>query len=895
MQNLSSEDKNKKFIIDTPPPTVSGQLHMGHVFSYSHADFIARYKRMKNFKVIYPIGFDDNGLPTEKLVEKQKGIKGSTYEKEGKKEEFLKECQTVIDEAEIEFEKLFKTLGYSYNWNLKYQTISPSSALIAQWSFKDLVDKKLIEQKYAPVYWDIIDQTALANAEIEEVEQDSNQCYFKFKLCDKDGNENGEVIEIMTTRPEMLPACLAVMYSPQHQNASNFKGKYAKIPLTNLIVKLIEDETISIEKGTGAMMVCSYGDWHDVELIQKHSKTLIDFQNSPILEITENIKSNGTIKILETEYKNPKQAHEAVIKYCEENNLFSQPKVLIKQMVKVGERSKYPLEIIETSQFYLKLKDFKEDFLEISKHINFYPSHMKHRLEQWINSIDRDWCISRDRFMGIVIPFENKTFTIEKEVDLSKVSDLLQKNENYRANLSQTHSAYRNRYTDREIIIIPNDIKNYPYNSGQKFKNKDETEATIQSKQVFDTWFTSSCSPQLVARYLNENFDDGRKFNLPFQMRTQSHEIIRTWCFYTIVKAYLHGLTKEELEEREQFLNTGKTLQDWFKHKQFDKFETVKNRALIPWENVVLSGWCLASDKTKMSKSKGNIITPQSLIEEKGIDTIRYWAASSHLGVDTPYNETKFVDAKRLLNKLENAYKFCIMTKTNYNNYNNLLPSEIFNVNVVTEEFDKWILFKFFKTLKNYENEMDIFEYAKAKELAEKFFWQDFCDNYLEIIKVRAYGLGAFIFQAKTLSQLEKDEVLKKQRSALATLLILLDGILKLFAPFLINKCEELYNQFTKEFNLEEKSIHSQGNWIHESNLIQTFSNLENCEKAIELIAFVRKEKSEQKLSMKAEISSLQINFQLPKELEFDTRAVCNAFDAEIQIKEEENLKVEFI
>ncbi len=828
----------QKFIIDTPPPTVSGQLHMGHVFSYSHADFIARYKRMRGYNVIYPIGFDDNGLPTERLVEKQKGIRGSEFEKQNKKNEFIKECESVIEEAEIEFEKLFKTLGYSYDWNLKYQTISDSSAKIAQWSFKDLLDKNLIYQAFAPVYWDIIDQTALANADIEELEQDGFESYFNFKICDKNGNEADEMIEIMTTRPEMLPACLAVMYSLQHKDANNFTERFAKVPLTDLIVPLIKDDTISIEKGTGAMMVCSYGDWHDVELIKKHnlkpfsivnkngwiSKSVIwgsdiFFEDPEFYSAAEN--NTGTARQVNDWWKTPQKAREAIIKYCEENSLFSQPKIAIKQIVKVGERSKYPLEIIETNQFYIKLKDFKEDLLLISKHIRFHPEHMRNRLEQWINAIDRDWCISRDRFMGIEIP---------------------------------------------------------------KCKNLQKT------NQVFDTWFTSSCTPQIVARYLNENFGDGKKFRLPMQMRTQGHEIIRTWAFYTIVKAYFHGITIEELTERQQFLNEGKTIQDWFKYKGFDKLQIIKERGLIPWENIVLSGWCLASDKTKMSKSKGNIITPQALIEEKGVDTIRYWAGCNHLGVDTPYNEIKFIDARRLLTKLENAYKFTMLIKNNAN----LLPEEFFNVNLIIEEFDKWILFRFFKMLKCYENEMDNFEYAKAKDVSERFFWEDFCDNYLEIIKVRSYGLEAFIYKDKELSELERIKISKGQKSITITLLILIEGILKVFAPFLIEKTENLYQNLCKELKLKEESIHSQGNWVNEDLLIKEFTNLENCETIINLISFVREQKSYKKLSMKAEVILLETNKNIDKKLESDFRNVINGTNATI-LETESAGRIEFI
>ncbi len=732
-----------KFAIDTPPPTVSGSLHMGHVFSYTQADFIARFKRMMGHNVFYPIGFDDNGLPTEKLTEKIIGRRG----KDMPKAEFIAECKKVVFEAETEFEKLFKALGLSFDWSQKYQTISDESIAVAHDSFNDLIQKGLIYKASNPVYWCTVDRTALAQADLEDKEKDSEEVIFKCKI---DGVEH----KIMTTRPELIPACVMVLY---HPDDARFKaGQMVKMPFLNNEVPLIADEAVKMDKGTGLVMCCSYGDWQDVEWIRKHKKNLIF---NTIIDKNGQIGKHNYYRSLEIiiekavkpkdeDFLNIKDARKLAI------SLLDNPEIKpIKHTVKCAERSGMPIEIVQTEQYYIDFglggngkvnaEQFKTDLLVIVDKIEFKPAHLKNRLTDWIKGLNQDWCISRDRFSGVPIP---------------------------------------------------------------------------DSDKVFDTWFTSSLTPKLATN---------NKELFPFDLRPQAHEIIRTWAFYTIVKSYLHENT-------------------------------------IPWTTVMLSGWCLAADKTKMSKSKGNIVTPMPLIEEKGADVVRYWASCSHLGVDTHYNETKFVDGKKLINKLKNVAKFIAPHK------------QKIDLTAITETTDKWAIAKLNETIVQATKLFQEYNYCGAREVTEKFFWNIFCDNYLEIIKGRIYGEQGYAYKY---DKFKNENIEKLQKSAATTTLVILSEILKLFAPIIPFSTEEIWSELFDE----ENSIHKIGNFAKTIN-IQT-ETTELGDYMLDVIEKVRKYKAEKQLSIRAEIKQLSLP-NLPKQIELDLLSVINAFDAEIIIDE---------
>lgn len=794
-----NDDAQHLYAIDTPPPTVSGLLHMGHVFSYCQADFIARYQRMKGKNVFYPIGFDDNGLPTERLVEKVKGIRGVKMARDGKLAEFIDICKEVVVDAELEFEKLFKSLGISYDWRQVYQTISDTSTKIAHLSFQDLYAKGLIYSHNGPVYWDVIDQTALAQSTIEDKEVQGIECEVIFKT--KSGND----LVIMTTRPEMIPACVALLYNP---NDERYKGidLEATVPVVGHNIPVIADEEVRIDKGTGLVMCCTYGDWQDVVWTRKHklkSNVIIQKNGTFNHELYFNDETQSYFKVSD--------ARKKIVQ------LLSDSKALVSvkdaaHISKVGERSKEPIEIIESDQWYLKTLDFKEDLLEIIKHIDFHPSHMKNRLIQWIEGLNQDWCISRDRFFGIEIPMQN--------------------------------------------------------NSG---------------KQIFDTWFTSGTSPQLSSLGINDKYylDAHRHKRLfPMNLRPQAHEIIRTWTFGTVLKAYLHGLTKAELESRNGAIESGESVSQWLKGAF--SAQDVKDR-LIPWGNVMLSGWCLAKDGTKMSKSKGNVVTPVDLIKEKTSDIVRYWSASSSLGVDTAYNETKFADGKRLMNKLWNASKFCYSHFQNSQIVLDVNSTAIDDVNSkkITEVTDLWILSRLYEVINNVTQYMDEYEYSKAKDCVERFFWDDFCANYLEIIKTRVYGTDVESFKKCGYSE---DNILKLQQSAAHTLNHVLKNVLLLLAPFVPHVIEEIYS------SLYGVSPHERGGWPLTVNIAYSDDSIETCGYMCDVIESVRKLKSDMNLSMKTPIKSISLP-KLDSNIKLDLLSVIGAIDAEVSMSD---LKVEF-
>ena len=770
-----SKPQNLDFVIDTPPPTVSGVLHMGHVFSYCQTDFVARYHRMCGKNVFYPIGFDDNGLPTERLVEKTHNVKGAWMNKQGKKQEFIDLCYGVVDNAEKEFEKLFKTLGISYDWRQKYQTISKSTNDLAVETYNKLKRAGLVEQRQGPVYWDVVDQTALAQSIIEDKEVAGAEHYLIWDVYDtKDSEKSTEQAVIMTTRPELLPACVAVFYNPDDSRFTHLKGKFIQFSNITEKVPCLPDEAVRINKGTGLVMCCTYGDWQDVEWVRKHhlnSRVIVDKEGRFECSFyTPNEKG---------QYPKAIDARKQIVEKIQSETPEKIKEIKsIKHMVKVGERSKEPVEIIESTQLYVKTLDFKEDLLVLSKYVNFHPAHLKNRLIQWIEGLNQDWCISRDRFFGIEIPDNG---------------DL---------------------------------------------------------QQVFDTWFTSSSSPYVCreSERLERSkgaYDDRLKNTTA--LRPQAHEIIRTWTFSTMLKKYLIALIDNNLLD-ERAKNRSR-IADWLEKDLGQKFIVEK---LIPWKDVMLSGWCLAKDGAKMSKSAGNVITPTNLIQEKGSDIVRYWAGSCSLGVDTAFNETKFADGKKLVNKILNATKFALMHFERQN-----LQSKSFAecLKLVDKTADKWIISRLVEVIKQYRKAFDEFEYSVAKNVVERLFWDEYCDNYLELVKARAYA---------------------NDLSALATLRVMTEAFLLLFAPYVSHLTSAVYREVFGE------EVHRCGSFAELFAIDFTDKQaVEDMKTGLEIINFVRQKKAEMKISIKVPIKKLVVP-AMPKTIEDDIKAMLSVESVEV-------------
>ncbi len=777
---LNDKPRSETFVIDTPPPTVSGLLHMGHVFSYTQADFVARFMRMSGKDVFYPMGFDDNGLPTERLVEKIIEKKAGVFEAENGHGSFVKKCREVVDEAEKEFEALFNEIALSVDWEQKYQTISPESQKISQASFLDLYSKKLVEKKLEPVFWDISDRTALAQADLIDKEVEGVMNYVLFGI---DGSD--EKIEIMTTRPELLPACVAVMVHPEDERYKKFHGQNALTPLFGVKVKIIPDDLVQLDKGTGAVMCCTFGDETDIRWWKKHQ-----------LELKVIIGKDGKVEGLPI-----KQFKEKVIEDLKVKNLLLKQEK-ITRAVKCAERSGVPIEILVVSQWFIKILDKKEQLKAKAAECNWYPEYMKVRIDQWIDGLSWDWCISRQRFFGVAFP------------------------------------VWYSKRVGFEGKILVADVDQLPCDPNVDLPRGYSRDEVTAETDIMDTWATSSISPQLSSKGISDeiSFDQQRHAKLfPADMRPQAHEIIRTWAFYTLVKATLHQNS-------------------------------------VPWKNLMISGWCLAADKTKMSKSKGNVVTPTALIQEKGSDIVRYWASTSHLGADTAYSEEVFKIGQKLVTKLFNAAKFCSM------NFELLQEKP-----AITEAADFWILSKLELTIKRATQEFEKFEYARAREAIEEFFWKDFCDNYLEICKVRSYGLAAEKLAGIEFSESEKKEIHAKQQSAIATLQICLNTLLKLFAPFIPHICDEIYSTIFAEEFAKTGSINARGNWpkIDQDLFHEKFHEMG--EAALSVIFEVRKFKSEKNISMKTTVKKILINCEkdLAEVLE-DLKNVCNAEEIEL-------------
>jgi len=727
---FNPDSKKKIYSIDTPPPYASaGHLHVGHALSYTQFEIIARIMRLMGFEVYFAPGFDDNGLPTEKYVEEKLGIDKSKTTRAEFRQICLRESQKV---EKLYAENVFKKLGHSYDWDLLYTTISPQAQKVAQTSFLKLIAKGDCYRKQEPVIWCPKHETALAQAEVEDLERTTKLNYIDFDIEDSDKKAT-----IATTRPEFLPACVGIFVNPKDKRYKNLVGKNLIVPLFNYKIKVREDEKVDKDFGTGIVMVCTFGDNTDIEWWKKYK-----------LELKPILNKDGTLNNLAGKYQGLKleKARQEILKDLKlENRLKKQES--LQQTVGSCWRCSTPVEYIVTKQWFIHTLKYKKDLIKRGKEIKWYPEFMRTRFENWTQNLGWDWIISRQRYYGIPIPVwycEN----------CGKI--LLPKKD--------------------ELPIDPLEVEKKCPSCGQKAKPETD---------VFDTWMTSSNSPEIALRWL-ENPDFYKKI-APMSLRPQSHDIIRTWAFYTILKSHL-----------------------------------LFNR--IPWKEIIINTFVLDPKGKGMSKSKGNAVWADELIEKYGVDAFRYWVGSASLGSDLPFQEQELVAGKKFLTKLWNASKFVFM---NIENYKGDKPKQL-------QEIDKYILQKLSQTLEKVKQLYLSYNISGARREIENFFWKTFCDNYLEIIKNRIYN--------GTPTQ---------KKSAQYTLYQSLLAILKMISPITPFITEEIYQSYFAKIE-ECKSIHI-SQWpkikIKQDKKLSQFGD-----SFISLLSKIRRQKTKAQKSMKAEI-----------------------------------------
>ncbi len=736
-------NKGKKtYSIDTPPPYVSGRMHIGHACSYSQQDFIARFRRMKQ-GVFYPFGTDDNGLPTERYVEKIHKIKS----KDMKRSEFIELCIKTLKKMTPEFVQDWKDLGISCDYDVYYSTIDKHSQKVSQKSFIDLFKQGDAYKKEFPTLWCIECQTTVAQAELEDKEQETLFSTLKFKSKGKD-------LLIATTRPELLGACVAVFVNPDDDRYKDLVGGKAKVPLFEHEVPIIADSSADMEKGTGVLMICSYGDKYDVEAVNRHKLgAKIIFAKDGKL----NVRGYGGLEI--------KDARKKILEDLKKAGLIKEQKK-IKHVVNVHDRCGMEIEFLPTEQWFIKILDKKKQLIEKGREVKWHPDFMRKRYENWVNGLEWDWSISRDRHFGIPIP----VWYCEScdKVILPKES---------------------------ELPIDPLEVSKKCPECGKNAKAEEK---------VFDTWMTSSLSPQIASGLIDKGID------IPYSLRPQGHDIIRTWAFYTIVKAYLHSKK-------------------------------------IPWGDIMVSGFVIL-DGEKMSKSKGNVVVPHEVVGKFGSDALRFWASGSKLGEDLDYQEKDLVTGKRFITKIVNASRFVFM---NLKDYQGDKPKKL-------EKTDELFLRKLNSIVKSVTGHFENYEYSKARDETERFFWHMFCDNYLEIVKNR-------IYKGTPEQKISAQYVLYK------SLLM----VIKLMAPIMPFITEELYQNYFKKTEKEE-SIHI-SKWP-EFELEQA---TEEFDLFIEILARIRQEKTRAQKSMKTEVV-----LTLPSEEEKKLNGMIDDLKAVINAKE---------
>lgn len=742
-------DEVPTYTVDTPPPTVSGSLHIGHIFSYTHPDILVRFARMSGHKIFYPFGFDDNGIPTERFVEKKREVSPFVIGRAA----FIQACLEETFVAEKMFQDLWQSVGLSVDWNLWYSSISPTTRKISQESFIRLLEKGFIYRKNEPALFCTACRTSVAQAELDDAEKDATFNDILFYTTDS------KPLTIGTTRPELLASCVAIFYHPHDERYKHLHGAQVVVPVYGHTISISANEDVAIDKGTGLVMCCTFGDKHDVQWQQKYN-----------LPYRESIGRNGKMTELTgfLQGLSVAEARKAILKKLSDSgHLISQKQ--LKHAVNVHERCKKEIEYLILPQWFLKILDHKQALLDLADKIEWHPSYMKSRYINWVQNLGWDWCLSRQRFLGIPFPV--------------------------------WHCQDCGHAIVARIDQLPLDPQEIPFDGPCPQCGNTNI---MPDTDVMDTWNTSSLSPYICYGLYKKDvasvfIDPGIGKFLPMSMRPQAHDIIRTWTFYTMVKTWMH-------------------------------------HGSIPWKSVVISGHVLSSAAEKISKSRGNApVDPLNLLKQWPADAIRFWTASGTIGTDVAFSETQLKIGQRLITKLWNAFLFV---------QQHVAAVDVQQETKQLDAINQWILHEASAAFTAYQHELKRNEYSLALGRIEKFFWQQFCDNYLELIKDRLFHPENY----------PAELIVATKRTLYWTGL----RILQMYAPYMPFVTEKIYQQIYKDTCDQGPSVHTS---MFER--VQVPLNFDQAAREInqilEVIIRVRRLKTTAQLSLGVPVSVLEV------------------------------------
>ena len=777
----TAERKNI-FSIDTPPPTVSGSLHMGHVFSYTHTDTLARFWRMRGKSVFYPMGWDDNGLPTERRVQNYYGVSCDPSLKYIENFEppfrgdppkdsraipisrpnFIELCDELTAQDEKVFEDLFRRLGLSVDWSLLYTTISAHARRTAQSAFLKNLERGEAYTQEAPTLWDVDFGTAVAQAELEDRERPGAFHKLKFHVPDESRSE----FVVETTRPELIAACVGLVAHPDDERYKHLFGKVAHTPIFNVEVPVFAHPLAQQDKGSGIAMVCTFGDLTDViwwRELNLNTRPTIGRDGRFVADAPAIMSDKAKLQYARLAGKTVKQAQTLTVEILRETGeLIDEPRA-ITHAVKFYEKGDRPLEIVTSRQWYIRNggrdQALREKLLARGDELTWHPDFMQHRYANWVGGLNGDWLVSRQRYFGVPIPL---WYRLDAQGEIIYDNPLVPTND--------------------QLPIDPStDLPN-----GFVADQRGQANGFVGDPDIMDTWATSSLTPQIAGRWIDDQDLFARIF--PMDVRPQGHDIIRTWLFATMVRSN-------------------------FEHNQ------------APWKNAALSGWILDPDRKKMSKSKGNVVTPSDLFDQYGSDAVRYWAACARPGVDTTFSEEQMKVGRKLATKLLNLTKFV------------LGAGELTVDSKPTDLIDHAMLIRLAAVVDEATLALEQFDYARALERTEAFFWW-FCDDYVELVKTRAYSPG------------------QDSSSARSSLHRALSILQRLLAPMLPFATEEVWSW------LESGSIHL-SNWPTTQETLADFVTTDDASSLLDatcvVLAAVRRAKTEAKVSQRAEVSQLVV------------------------------------